>query len=375
MKICHVVTLLSADGAFGGPTSVAWQQALSLAHRGNKVTLLCGWDGRAEIQLADGVDVLPFRARQLVPGADSSGLCAPSLCLYLLRYGRSFDVLHIHLARDLITLTAAQIASASHLPYVVQTHGMIGPDQRTKATITDTLATRRTLRKARRLLFLTDEEQDALKQVAHGFLPLERLKNGIASEETDALQEGNHHVQEVLFCARLHPRKRVLAFADMAAELLRRGVDASFVVVGPDEGDLTRLQSRIRDTDLRGRLAYEGALPPVEVRDRLRRASVYVLPSENEPFPMTVLEAMSVGTPAVLTDSCHIATELHAQDAALVTDGSPEGLADAVQRLLIDSQTWKTLRAHAFDAVRTTYSIDAVGAQLEATYRSAISGA
>ncbi len=36
----------------------------------------------------------------------------------------------------------------------------------------------------------------------------------------------NREANEVLFCARLHPRKRVLAFLDMAEELHQRGVAA-----------------------------------------------------------------------------------------------------------------------------------------------------
>jgi glycosyltransferase involved in cell wall biosynthesis len=370
MKIAHVVTLLSSQGAFGGPTTVAWQQTASLARRGHTVTLLGGWDGQAKTTCPEGVEVLRFRARQVVPRAGFSGLWSPALSRYLLRNSQAFDVIHIHLGRDMVTLPAAQIAMSRRVPYVAQTHGMIIPDSRTRAIVVDALATRRILTGAQRVFFLTNNEREALNGVARAALPLEQLKNGIAADDQEALPTSS--APDVLFCARLHPRKRVLAFADMAAELIRDGGAATFSVVGADEGDLYALRKRIADQDLQGRLVYEGSLSPDAVRDRLRRASVYVLPSVNEPFPMTVLEAMAVGTPVVITDSCHIAADLDHDGAALVTDGSSAGLASAVRRLMADASLRTDLRERAFDVLNTDYNIDHVAAQLDDTYHGLI---
>ena len=371
MNIAHVVTLLSSDGAFGGPTSVAWQQAESLSRRGHVVTLLAGWDGQADVSKLD-VDVRLFKAKRITPRAGFSGLWAPALHSYLMRNSRAFDVIHIHLGRDLITMGSVQIAAARRLPYVVQPHGMIIPDPRRAVSAVDSMATRRALRGAKRIFSLTAEEDRSLLRVAGTPLSLERLRNGIAMDGKALSTRPDLSNRNILFCARLHPRKRVLAFADMAAELRSRGVEATFSVVGPDGGDLDALRERIGRSDLDGTLTYEGSLSPDAVGDRLRNACVFVLPSKDEPFPMTVLEAMAVGTPIVLTDSCHIADELDKRNAVLVTDGSPGGLADAVQQLLSNPQARLAARSHAFDALADTYSIDAVASQLERAYTEAI---
>jgi hypothetical protein len=62
MRILHVVTLVSADGAYGGPVAVAVAQTQALAELGHDVTLLAGWDGRAKLS-APKVDVQLLRAR------------------------------------------------------------------------------------------------------------------------------------------------------------------------------------------------------------------------------------------------------------------------------------------------------------------------
>jgi glycosyltransferase involved in cell wall biosynthesis len=81
---------------------------------------------------------------------------------------------------------------------------------------------------------------------------------------------------------------------------------------------------------------------------------------------------MAAGTPVVLTDACEIAPMLSRQQAALSTDGSPTGLADAVQHLLSDSASYNALRSRALEEVEKSYSIDAIAEQLLQTYRGAV---
>ncbi len=99
----------------------------------------------------------------------------------------------------------------------------------------------------------------------------------------------------MLFLARLHPRKRPTMFVRMAAALVEAGIDAHFSLVGPDEGEGAAVAKLIEQSSLQSRVSYEGPLKPAQSISRMRRAKVYVLPSVDEPYPMSVLEAMSVG--------------------------------------------------------------------------------
>ncbi|MEJ8670671.1 hypothetical protein WKI71_26495 [Streptomyces sp. MS1.AVA.1] len=71
------------------------------------------------------------------------------------------------------------------------------------------------------------------------------------------------------------------------------------------------------------------------------------------------------------TDSCGIADELAHRGAAMVTDGSPEALADAVCGVLADDAKRDALVAAGHRAVREAFSIHAVTDRLEAIYRGA----
>lgn len=369
MKIAHVVTLVSVDGAFGGPVSVARGQCVELARRGHQVTLFAGWDGKADYRIP-GVDVRFHRVRRVLPAPGFSGLLAPGLISEFRRVAPTFDVAHVHLARDLITLSAAEIAAVKASRLVTQTHGMVMPDRRTVGRLTDLLSTRRVLAKVDVVTVLTEIERAGLEEVARGPIRTELLPNGIAlGDQLRADRPRGDHVPLVLFCARLHPRKRVLAFARMAKILLAGGIEARFAVAGPDEGDLAGLRAFLGSNDIADRVEYLGALPPHEVRPALAAADVYVLPSEREPFPMTLLEAMAEGTPAVITDGCMIAPKLAAAGGPIVTDGTPEGLARAVREILGSKDAAARIGDHSRALIESDFSISAVVDQLEQIYR------
>lgn len=365
MRIAHIVTYVSVDGAFGGPLAVARAQAEELARRGHDVDLLAGWDGEADFSVP-GVNVGLFPTRRIAPGF--SGLIAPGLIRHLRSLGRQYDVVHVHFARDLITATAAQLAQRSGRRVVLQPHGMVMPDRRVRARLFDAALVRKVLRRAQRILTLTSAESIGLDKVAGADLQLHRITNGLRPPAAFVREESAER-PIVLFLARLHPRKRVLVFAEAARQLSRSGSRAIFRVVGPDEGDLDALQAFITEHGLDGRLVYAGSVGPGGSFDELRRASIFVLPSHGEVFPMTVLEAMSVGTPVIVSRDCGIASELETRHAAVIVDGAAPELAEAIDTLLSDAQRRDAVARHATDAFHDWLSIEIVAEQLEEHYR------
>ncbi|MEV8131331.1 glycosyltransferase [Pseudarthrobacter oxydans] len=362
MKIVHVVTYVSEDGAFGGPIAVAIAQLEELSRQGHEVELLAGWDGKAKLSPA-GVNVRLFKVRRLRRGG-FSGLFAPGLARAARAHAKAGAAIHVHLARDLVTMPAA-LAVASYVKPVIQTHGMVMPDQRLLARMLDHIFTKAILRHARRVLTLTPSESQGVKDVANDSIAVETIANGLRAKDVSTRAR---RTNEILFLARLHPRKRVLAFGEMCKILVQSDVPVRCVVVGPDEGDLPRLRAFISENSLDQHLFYEGVLPTGDAIGRLSEAAVYVLPSTGEVFPMTVLEALAAGTPVVTTSSSGIAPHLVALEAAEVNDGTPEDLASAVLRLLDDEPRRAQLVVNGRVGLATKFSIEAVVRRLESLY-------
>jgi glycosyltransferase involved in cell wall biosynthesis len=367
VRIAHVLTYVSADGAYGGPLAVMVAQCRELAARGHRVEVFAGWDGVATLEIP-GVTVHLFRVFRAVP-MGFSGLVSPALFRAMAARAQQFDVVHVHLSRDLIAAPTAlaTLLRKRHPRVYLQTHGMIKPDARLKARVFD-IAIRPILRRSTSVFALTTADAARIGEVARGGASIVELPNGVPGQDDVQASRGASGVPEVLFLARLQPRKRVQLFAEAAALLLADGLNARFSVVGPDEGDLAELRRFVDSRGLADSIVYEGAIAPGTAPDRLRASDVYVLPSLNEPFPMTVLEAMSVGLPTVVSATCFIADRLREHDAVVLFDGGAPELAAAIRGLLVDPDARRALGERARRTAERYFSVGAVADSLEHYY-------
>jgi glycosyltransferase involved in cell wall biosynthesis len=365
MRVAHVLTYVSSDGAYGGPLAVMVAHCRELAARGHHVEVFAGWDGQAELSIP-GVKVNLFRVRRGLP-IGFSGLVSGKLVRTVRRRAVEFDVVHVHLSRDLITApTALAVLGVRRGPKVfVQTHGMIKPDLRPVARVMD-LAIRSILRRSASVLALNRTDAERVDAVGRSALSIVELPNGVPAQED--LHNPGPGVPEFIFLARLQPRKRVMLFAEAAALVTAAGVEARFTVVGPDEGDLTALLDFISQRRLEAVIRYEGALPPGAAPARLAEADVYVLPSLNEPFPMTVLEAMSVGVPCIISTSCHIADRLAVLGGVVTFDHQAAELAGAITSLATDRDRRVELGKQAALTVTKAFGVSSVVDVLEHYY-------
>lgn len=367
MKILHVATVITPDGAYGGPVRVAINQLAELQARGHTVALAAGHHGfTAEPPRSmGGVPLHLFPVRRALPLAGFTGLASSGLRTWLRHQAGQVDVAHVHLTRDLITMPAAQILRSARIPFVAQTHGMINESANLLARPFDALWTRRILRDARSVFYLTNAERDSLSVVAGPALRLQHLANGVPPAAAATASETD---VEVLFLARLHRRKRPDFFVRAALALAETHPRVRFTLVGPDEGMAQTVIDLIGQSATPPRISWEGPLPPDHTLARIASASIYVLPSVDEPFPMSVLEAMSLGKPVVVTDTCGLAPAIQESGAGIVVDDTVESLTRAIGNLLLDASSRKLSGDRARRLAETKFSMAAVVDQLELAY-------
>ncbi|WP_166903234.1 glycosyltransferase [Mycobacterium sp. DL440] len=370
--VLQVVTLITPDGAYGGPVRVAFNQSRQLRAAGHRTMVAGGVRGYRKIPTAlDGIPVRLAKARSIIPMLGFSGMIAPALLGWMVLNRRSFDVIHVHLARDLITLPAAVMALILRKRLVVQTHGMIADSSHPIAPLLDRVLTRPILRRAAAVLYLTVEERVALSRVQPE-AAVQHLPNGVPGYDgTSTVGSGDRTSDqvEVLYLARLQSRKRPVLFAKTAARLVAEGCDARFTLVGPDEGEAAQvLETIMRSGTRTDEIRWEGALPPDRTVARMAAASIYVLPSVDEPFPMSVLEAMSVGLPVVITESCGLAETVRASGSGMVVDESEDSLIEAIRMLITDQRLREQMSAAARQTAAAAFSMEAVARDLTAVY-------
>ncbi|MEX5237758.1 glycosyltransferase [Kocuria arenosa] len=375
MKILQIVTYISPDGAYGGPVRVAINQAKALTDLGHEVVLAAtagGFRGPLPHEF-DGFPVTLFPARRLVPGTGFAGMTSPGLLRWLRMAILGADVVHVHLARDLVTLPAAALAILFKKPVVIQTHGMIDFSAKLLARPLDCIFTRPVLKQAGAVLFLTKRECGDLVEVAGDGLKLQFLPNGVdlRHAETYDLLENAHHDREVqvLYLARLHARKRPLTFVKAATYLLHEGSEATFHLVGPDEGEGKAIKSAIESAETQSSVIYEGPAAPHETYERLSQSDIYVLPSIDEPFPMSVIEAMASGKPVIVTDSCGLAPYVKSSGAGIIIDDKLHSLTQAIDYLVRNRDKREAMGNQGRQLVEREFRIQAVATRLAHIYQ------
>ena len=176
----------------------------------------------------------------------------------------------------------------------------------------------------------------------------------------------------LLFVGTVMPRKGVVDLVDAVESVVAAGHDPRVVVAGETDLDTEyteRVRERIRAAGLDETVELAGFVPSEELPALYALADLFVTPSLEEGFGMTVAEAMAAGTPVVGTRVGRIPWLLDDEECGrVVRPGDPAGLADAVSALLADPAERERLGQRARERARDV-SWEGVAADLFETYQ------
>ncbi|HSR23979.1 MAG TPA: glycosyltransferase [Candidatus Eisenbacteria bacterium] len=91
------------------------------------------------------------------------------------------------------------------------------------------------------------------------------------------------------------------------------------------------------------RVRWLGRLPDREAREAVARSAALVMPSDLEGFGIPVLEALQVGTPAVLSSGVPLAPEWERRGGPVFRRGDASHLAEVLGRFLADAEAREAL--------------------------------
>jgi glycosyltransferase involved in cell wall biosynthesis len=161
--------------------------------------------------------------------------------------------------------------------------------------------------------------------------------------------------------------KNVPLLIRSVARLVRTGADLELHIAGegPEGPEMKKLAS---DLGLADRVRFFGDVE--NVSELLRTFDMYVLSSDNEANPNSLLEAMASGLPCISTDVGNVRELLdHGRVGLLVPPGDDESMAIALKRLADEPG----MRAKLGDAARRRviehYSMSGMLDAYEALYR------
>ncbi len=186
------------------------------------------------------------------------------------------------------------------------------------------------------------------------------------SPDVEPLQRYERPV--VMTVRRLVPKNGVRYFVEARRHL---ATDAQFVVVG-DGPERPALEKQARDLGLSGKVSFLGAVPNDRLPRVLASADVVVVPSIVEASSISLLEAMAMEKPCVVTNIPGIDEVASPDRTLMVPVADPRAIAGAVDILLTDPSARASLGRKARQYVVSERSQRIVARQTLAVYKEAL---
>lgn len=369
-RVCRVVALASSTGQYGGPYDTARRQALLASALGADVVLIAASlpNDAPTLAAPPGFTFRTLESRWL--WGHRFWTLLPSLAMIRVLWqeiGQS-KVVHISFAREPIPLLAALFCILRRRRWIAQPHGMMTTRRSMFHKMADTVVVPM-LGSADTVIGLTSREVSHLKSLGRlddkRFVSLGNpLPEGL--QLSSQLAERSQH--ELVFIARLHPRKRVGDFIEAARVANENRSDAIYRVVGPDGGEGWKVKEAANELP---NLIYSGAVSAQGVVECLSGAAVFVLCSQDEPWGNVLVTALALGVPVIVARSAALAPEIEARAAGIVVaDGDGAAIARAADTIISDPEVASRISENAQRFARQALSDDFQKASLGRLYRS-----
>jgi glycosyltransferase involved in cell wall biosynthesis len=156
----------------------------------------------------------------------------------------------------------------------------------------------------------------------------------------------------LLFAANLHRNKHPLVFCQTILELRRLGLAATGTILG-DGVMRGELETWCRENSLAEAIHFAGKVPNSEVYRRQTQADWLVSTSLGEPYGLSIIEAMSVGTVPICHRSGGPADFIDPEKTGLLVDALDGSVyAQAIAKIWTEPSAWKRLSDAAMDQAR-----------------------
>jgi glycosyltransferase involved in cell wall biosynthesis len=351
MKILHVIRTM--DPAWGGPVEAVKNIAAHAAVLGHSLEITC-----LDVPQAPWLKGSDLCINAIGPGRFGMFGYSRRLDSWLASNISRFDVVVANGIWMYFSAAVRRAATRARVPYYVFTHGALDPWfkhryplKQIKKQLYWSLFEHKVLRDAAAVLFTTAEEQAVsrwafwpyrcnAKVVGYGIAdPFLSNSNTRSIDRTEARQLLKSALPEVgerqflLFLARIHEKKGI----DLLLQAIARNNDSyqeyAFVIAGPGKDTyVSELKAQAVQLGLEKKLIWAGPLYGELKWAAIREAEAYILPSHQENFGISVVEALACSVPVLITDKVNIWREIVAEGGGLAGSDDVSGISRLLEK-------------------------------------------
>lgn len=358
----------------GGVEVVVTELARRMAALGHEVTcydrsgsdVMTGDAAEIRERIVDGVYVVPVRT------IDKKGLAAASAAHHATKAAIADhpDVIHYHAEGPCASLPAATKAG---IPTVATIHGLDW--QRAKWGKLGSAYIKRgekaAAKNADEIIVLSRAAQNYFKQTYNrdtAFIPngvdVKELKMADVIDMRWGLQPNSY----ILFLGRLVPEKR----PELLIDAFKQVITEKHLVIAGGGSDTSEFENELHERAAGdSRIIFTGFVTGEPLAELYSNAYCYVLPSDVEGMPMSLLEAMAYGRACVSSDIPECADVL-AGTGVTFPHGDEDALRAALEELLAEPDHVRELGGAARAHATADYGWDAVVERTLEVYEGAM---
>ena len=302
---CSVHVVAGLNSAHGGPTYSVPRLCRALSSVGAEAKVYSVAEpGRREAYSNSDHDICFPQDYPCIPIVRSLRL-SRDLTRALDEQGPNLDIIHNHGLWLMPNVMAGRVAQRSRKPFVLAPEGMLssvalGYSQRKKRLFW-ALWQGKVVRSADCIHVMSEQEYDEVR--AFGLNnPVAVIPNGIDLPELADQTEPRSEIDRVLLSlGRIHPKKGLDRLLRAWAIVENTHPGWRLRIIGPDElGHAAELAALGRELRLK-RMSVEAPVAGRSKTIAYQQADIFVLPTLNENFALTVAEALAAETPVIAT--------------------------------------------------------------------------
>lgn len=335
MKMLRLIRSVNPEG--GGPIEGLKQSSAILNKLGHEITV-ASLDAPNEPYLAD----FPLPCEALGESASKYGK-SEQFKIWMKENHQNFDVVLVHGLWQYHSLAAWQVLHKTDTPYFVFTHGMLDPWfkreyplKHFKKWLYWLWAEYRVLLDAKAVLFTSEQEKLLSRESFWLYKCNEQvinygtsLPNIDMSKATKAFLEKFPECQgkrSFLFLSRIHQKKGCDLLLKAFAQVCKDKPEYHLIMAGPDQVGLrSELESLAQQLGITDRITWTGMIKGDLKWGAYHTAEAFTLPSHQENFGIVVAEAMTCGTPVLISNKVNIWQEIQKDGAGLVENDDQDG--------------------------------------------------
>jgi glycosyltransferase involved in cell wall biosynthesis len=393
VKILHVIPSISP--ARGGTSRAIIDMVCALRDRGIDAEIATtndDGDGLLDVPLSgkstlyDSIPTYFFARFSPQISAVREFAFSGSFTIWLFQNISKYEAIHVHALFSYTSTVAMTIARLRGIPYITTPHGLLcewslQQSVQKKQTYLK-LIERANLDGARSIHVTCQQERDdvaTLNLKSPTFvlpLALTDTPAQIPDAATRLRQSLNCAQDEpiILFLSRLHYKKGLEYLIPALGRLKNRRF--TFVIAGNGTPAYeAEIRALLAASGIEQRTQMVGFVEGERKNLLIQGANLFALTSHSENFGISVLEALVVGTPVLVTPGVGLATIVSDNSLGFVADLDIESIANVLDCFFADLDRAKSIGTHARQFTLEHFNWDRIAKELIQVYRDLVTNA